>query len=278
MKWFGGTNEIIPGKSYDITICMNNDKHTALWSYVRWENANVKNQVNCYRKQMLVFPWLLWVIEFGCICIWWCLAGGTIRPWIVIPWWRHQKETFSALLALCAGNSPVTGEFPSQRPVTRSFDVFFGLCLNKRLSKQSWGWWFKTPSRSLWRHCNGWHLYANTRAHFNIWLDVLSSDLAKSRSGEISSLYYHITLKFDRHIDSSAADVPVKFQSDQTILNTKWLRDFTRSYDKTCNQIFKRGTGIAWVQYAIWYTFVQIIWLLFMFVCFMISEITIEVL
>ena len=34
-------------------------------------------------------------------------------------------ETFSALLALCAGNSPVTGEFPSQRPVTRSFDIFF---------------------------------------------------------------------------------------------------------------------------------------------------------
>ena len=38
-------------------------------------------------------------------------------------WWRHQMETFSALLALCAGNSPVNGEFPSQRPVTRSFDV-----------------------------------------------------------------------------------------------------------------------------------------------------------
>ena len=61
-------------------------------------------------------------------------------------------ETFSTSLALCAGNSPVTGEFPSQRPVTRSFDVFFDL--RKRLSKQSWGWWFETPSRSLWRHCN----------------------------------------------------------------------------------------------------------------------------
>ena len=69
-------------------------------------------------------------------------------------WWLHQMATFSALLALCAGNSPVTGEFPTQRPVTRSFDVFFDLRLNKRLSKQSWGWWFETPSRSLWRHCN----------------------------------------------------------------------------------------------------------------------------
>ena len=49
-------------------------------------------------------------------------------------------DTFSALLALCAGNSPVTSEFPSQRPVTRSFDVFFDLGLNKRLSKQSRRW------------------------------------------------------------------------------------------------------------------------------------------
>ena len=46
-------------------------------------------------------------------------------------------ETFSVLLALCAGNSPVTDEFPSQRPVTWSFDVFFDLHLNKGLSKQS---------------------------------------------------------------------------------------------------------------------------------------------
>ena len=71
-----------------------------------------------------------------------------------IPWWRHQMETFSVLLTLCAGNSPVTGEFPAQRPVTRSFDAFFDLRLNKRLSKQSWGLWFETPSRLLWRHCN----------------------------------------------------------------------------------------------------------------------------
>ena len=67
-------------------------------------------------------------------------------------WWRHQMETFSALLTICAGNSPVSGEFPAQRPVTRSFDVFFDLRLNKRLSKQSWGWWFETLSRPLWRH------------------------------------------------------------------------------------------------------------------------------
>ena len=54
---------------------------------------------------------------------------------ISIAWWRHQMETFSALLPICAGNSPVPGEFPTQRPVTRSFDVFFDLRLNKPLNK-----------------------------------------------------------------------------------------------------------------------------------------------
>ena len=46
-------------------------------------------------------------------------------------------ETFSALLAICAGNSPVPGEFPTQRPVARNFDVFFDLRPNKLLSKQT---------------------------------------------------------------------------------------------------------------------------------------------
>ena len=63
-------------------------------------------------------------------------------------------ETFSALLVFVRGNSPVTGEFPARRPMTRGFDIFFNLCLNKRLSKQSWGWWFETPSGSLWCHFN----------------------------------------------------------------------------------------------------------------------------
>ena len=49
---------------------------------------------------------------------------------------------------LLCGNSPVTGEFPTKSPVTRSLDVFFDLLLNKRLSKQSWGWWFETPTCS----------------------------------------------------------------------------------------------------------------------------------
>ena len=61
-----------------------------------------------------------------------------------------QLIAIAALLAICAGNS--------QRPVVRSFDVFFDLRLNKRLSKQCWGWRFETLSRPLWRHCNVYKL------------------------------------------------------------------------------------------------------------------------
>ena len=74
-----------------------------------------------------------------------------LRP----AWLRHQMEIFSAVVAICAENSPITSEFPAQRPVTRSFDVFFDLGLNERLNKQSWGLWFETPSLPLWRQSNG---------------------------------------------------------------------------------------------------------------------------
>ena len=92
---------------------------------------------------------LIWYV----FSMYWTLKLKQASP----RWWRHRMETFSALLAICAGNSPVTGEFPAQRPATRSFDVFFDLRLNKRLSKQSWGWWSNTPSRRLWRHCSAKH-------------------------------------------------------------------------------------------------------------------------
>ena len=100
-----------------------------------------------------VMLWL-WLLGLYCLILQPILASEETNQ-EAVSWWRHQMETFFALLAMCAGNSPVPGEFPAQRPVTRSFDVFFDLRLNKRLSKQWWGWWFETLSRSLWRHCNG---------------------------------------------------------------------------------------------------------------------------
>ena len=87
----------------------------------------------------------------GSDCIQWIHAVSIIAATRHSAWWRHRMETFSALPTLWAGNSPVTGEFSAQRPVTQSFDIFFDLRLNTRLNKQSSGWWFETPS---WRHCN----------------------------------------------------------------------------------------------------------------------------
>ena len=102
-----------------------------------------------------------------------CVSGLVLYLYlgpVSIHMMTSSNGNFSALLAICAGNSPVPGEFPTQRPVTRSFDVFFDLRLNKRLSKQSWSWWFETLSRPLRRHCNGgrdkWPTF--TRRHFQI--------------------------------------------------------------------------------------------------------------
>ena len=88
---------------------------------------------------------------------------------VLYPMGWKQSSCFVALYAMMTSSNgnifPVTGplcvefagpgEFHTQRPVARSFDVFFDLRLNKRLSKQPWCWWFETPSWSLWRHCNG---------------------------------------------------------------------------------------------------------------------------
>ena len=114
----------------------------------------------------------------------------------MVPSWYHVRHyaasvnfmymmtssngNISALLAIYAGNSPVTGEFHSQGPVTRSFDDFFDLGLNKRLSKQSWGWWCEMALRSLWRHRNE----NNQHVQHTPDLDMFSDDLPGSSYNE----------------------------------------------------------------------------------------------
>ena len=115
------------------------------------------------------------------------VAGDLRHPdfYVTSPWWLHQQDgccslpwhhSEPALLGLpfkqkymmTSSNGNIfrvtgllCGEFtghrwiPRTKASARSFDVFFGLRLNKQLSKQSWGWWFETPSCSLWRKCNG---------------------------------------------------------------------------------------------------------------------------
>ena len=74
-----------------------------------------------------------------------------------------SNGNISALLTICAGNSAVTGKFFEQSQWGGAL-MFSLICLNKRLSKQWWDWWFETPSRPrpLWRHCNVLYLSNKT--------------------------------------------------------------------------------------------------------------------
>ena len=76
---------------------------------------------------------------------------------VIQLWWSMMTSSngniFRVTGHLC-GEFTGPGEFPAQKPVTQSFDVFFDLRLNKRLSKQSWGWWSETLLSPLWRHRN----------------------------------------------------------------------------------------------------------------------------
>ena len=85
------------------------------------------------------------------------------------------------------------GEFPSQKPVTRSFDVFVGLRLNKRSSKQSLGWWFETSSCPLWRHCNditAWRT-GQLLPIYRVWNFMINNNHASYYCNEYKSAKCH---------------------------------------------------------------------------------------
>ena len=108
--------------------------------------------------------------------LWWLLILPTQRA--SISWWRHQMETFSALLAICAGNSPATGEVPTQRPVTRSLMFsLIGVWIN--------GWVNDGEAGDLRRH----------RTHYDViamWAGVcsfMSSESDTSFTSVVAILY-----------------------------------------------------------------------------------------
>ena len=97
--------------------CISHRTHSMMWE-LGWLIINNKKHIVKCTESVDILEWI-----------------DTDWQNIKSPWWRHQMAPFSALLDICAENSPVIGEFPVQRPVTRSFDVFCDLRLNKRLSK-----------------------------------------------------------------------------------------------------------------------------------------------
>ena len=108
-------------------------------------------------------PFYYWYVNMWC---WRWIEAGKNTDHFKLCWYNQLSMMTSLngnifrVTGHCAVISPVPGEFPAQRPVTRNFDIFFDLRLNKRLSKQSRCWWFETPSRPLWRHrnvmCRSW--------------------------------------------------------------------------------------------------------------------------
>ena len=134
--------------------------------------------------------------------------------WCYVTWWCYQMETFSTLLALCVGNSPVTGEFPAQKPVTWSFDVFFDLCLNKQLSKQLWGWWFETILHPLWRHCNEFYRTCSIMSSGNglsiVWYKTIMQKICISLIGPLVIIIRSILSNYKSYPNKAFENVVCK--------------------------------------------------------------------
>ena len=132
------------------------DLYPAIYS-IHWRGKVVRMTALVFtgdvEDKLQSLQWITWLSPWRTFrfCV---LQSPLLTQFYNFTWRRHPMEAFSASLAFCAGNSSITGEFPSQRPVTRSCDGFFDLRLSKRLNKQSKRRWFETSSRSIWPHCN----------------------------------------------------------------------------------------------------------------------------
>ena len=127
----------------------------------------------------------------------------------------------------------------AQRPMTRSFDVFFDLRLNKRLSKQSWGWWFETLSCSLWRHCNVvWFKYF--MLPFPIYTIVITSNHNEVQANKKNPQKLDIT-------GLLLGNPPVNdgFYSQKAI-NSENISMTWRCYDIETNEHTSHSNGIKW--------------------------------
>ena len=155
-----------------VSFMLNRAAHNRFWNTIKYCFFVLQTNGNgVYRLSYMPSQTHYWDV--------WCNVGSQYCSWfepryatIFLSGPFHFNFTMmssNVLLTLCEGNPPVTGGFPSQRPATRSFDVFFDLLLNKRLSKQSRRWWFQTPSCSLWRHYNDLSLVKGNRCYF-MWM------------------------------------------------------------------------------------------------------------
>ena len=151
---------------------------------------------------------------------------------MAIPW--HY------LLRFAIHTHTVTGEFPAQRTVTRSFDVFFDLRLSQQLSKQSICWCFETPSRSLWRHCNGLSVfcYGLVPVDFSVALEITSiAPMRVKQFLKLCEMYHTYTRKDNIILRIRSTVEPCAYISYDTRCH---CRSLTRHY-------------AAWLRFARWF-------------------------
>ena len=135
-------SQIFPFTKMDVEYRLQDGGHFILVTMCYWLLSTshwhlVILDMNCHKIQQ--YSWIISVPSLPC-CVHfnWTFEILVNLYWPSMspsctPWWRHQMETFSALLAIC--NSPVIGDFSSQNPVTRSFEVFFDLHMNVKIQK-----------------------------------------------------------------------------------------------------------------------------------------------
>ena len=119
-----------------------------------------------------------------------------------IQWLRDDVIKWKRFSRYCPFVRPVTGGFPSQRPVTRSFDIFFYLRRNKRLSKQPRRRRFDTPSRSLWRQCN-----VVLVPEFTVFTETSNSQYLTLPSTSLEKGYRHIQTSLYHMMTSSNGNI-----------------------------------------------------------------------
>ena len=149
-------------KPYIDGITGANDKYriTVLWIFhlctIGFNNI-VFRYISCFNRSDA--PTFSRKIPLGKVSIGYVVISATNSQCAYCDMMTSSNGNIFRVTGPLCGEFTGPGEFPTQRPVTRSFDVYFDLRLNKRLSKQSRGWWFETLSRSLWRHRNDIHGY-----------------------------------------------------------------------------------------------------------------------
>ena len=117
---------------------------------------------------------------------------------------RHMMTSSNGNIFHITGHlcGEFTGEFPAQKPVMRSFDVFFDLRVIYRLSKQSWSWWFETPSCPLWHHCNETTDWIKVKFDGPAWLSLYVLNLSEGTLTYIYILCHSSTLIWHRWLKS----------------------------------------------------------------------------